>query len=146
MLGVGVTYTGSWRPANSGRERRYCGGGWGLGVGGWVLGVGAWGLGNITWATRSTALDVGMLRATPASHVTHRDPITHRSHEPGNAPGEANRGILWWFKAITASESQGHTKNPFAPKIMLRSPSPSLAAPKQLWGGGQGRLRTEIWC
>mmetsp|Transcript_7056 Transcript_7056/g.25105 ORF Transcript_7056/g.25105 Transcript_7056/m.25105 type:complete len:316 (+) Transcript_7056:268-1215(+) len=61
-------------------------------------------------ATRSSAPLVGMLRAHPP-----RPP--------------AKYGIALWFAAITATESDGVTKNCW-PSTMLRSASPSQAAPK----------------
>mmetsp|Transcript_2328 Transcript_2328/g.8215 ORF Transcript_2328/g.8215 Transcript_2328/m.8215 type:complete len:206 (-) Transcript_2328:239-856(-) len=62
-------------------------------------------------ATRSRAAAVGMDRATPLS-----PPAKYGMH-------------LGPYAAMMATESQGVTKNLF-PRIMLRSPSPSDAAPK----------------
>ena len=64
-------------------------------------------------ATRSTAPLVGMDRAT--------------AFRP---PCDLKNGMASAFAAITASESEGLTKN-FDPRIMLRSPSPSAAAPNE---------------
>mmetsp|Transcript_15336 Transcript_15336/g.30541 ORF Transcript_15336/g.30541 Transcript_15336/m.30541 type:complete len:222 (+) Transcript_15336:679-1344(+) len=64
-----------------------------------------------SFATRSTAPDVGMLLATDF-----------------RPPCAAKNGILLAFAAITARESEGVTKN-CVPRIMFLSPSPSAAAP-----------------
>lgn len=53
--------------------------------------------------TLSIAAPVGMLRATPFN------------------PALAKYGIHFALSAITATESDGVTKNPFCPRIMLRS-------------------------
>ncbi len=62
-------------------------------------------------ATRSTAPDVGIDRATPESPFF-------------------KYGIWQALAAITAKLSQGVTKKAFRPSTMFRSPSPSNAAPK----------------
>jgi len=61
-------------------------------------------------ATRSRAADVGMDRATPFSPP-------------------AKKGMASALAAMMATESEGVTKN-CLPRIMLRSASPSCAAPK----------------
>mmetsp|Transcript_18975 Transcript_18975/g.48921 ORF Transcript_18975/g.48921 Transcript_18975/m.48921 type:complete len:224 (+) Transcript_18975:794-1465(+) len=69
-------------------------------------------------ATRSSAHDVGIERA----HALR-------------PPFFLKKGIASALAAITASESDGVTKN-WSPRIMLRSASPSAAAPNL--GGGVG--------
>mmetsp|Transcript_55333 Transcript_55333/g.165903 ORF Transcript_55333/g.165903 Transcript_55333/m.165903 type:complete len:227 (-) Transcript_55333:195-875(-) len=64
-------------------------------------------------ATRSTAPEVGMERATPL-----------------RPPWAAKKGMASAYAAIIARESDGVTKN-WDPRIMFLSPSPSAAAPKE---------------
>ena len=76
-----------------------------------------------SFATRSTAPDVGMDRATPLK-----------------PPWVLKNGMLSALATMTAKESDGLTKNCF-PRIMLRSPSPSAAAPNS----GTTRSPTSIF-
>ena len=84
-------------------------------------------------ATRSRAMDVGMLRATPW-HTTWqqvtamsapRSPGVHaREQQAPTFNPEAKKGIAEALAAMIATESDGVTKN-LRPRIMLRSASPS---------------------